>query len=138
VYAGFTGIKTLIDGTTNTMGLGEESISVLTIPDLLPGRTAADCTSTNGHGWLIAPHMNWNEDNRNISTSTVRYQVNERTGTQPGICNWGANSPIRSAHTGGANIGIMDGSVQFLSQSTAITILYALAECNDGGATGGF
>jgi len=43
-----------------------------------------------------------------------------------------------SQHPGGANFGMMDGTVRFISQTTATTTYVALGGVNDGIVTGDF
>ncbi|MGL6097395.1 MAG: H-X9-DG-CTERM domain-containing protein, partial [Fimbriiglobus sp.] len=50
-----------------------------------------------------------------------------------GVCsNTGPNTPMRSAHPGGANVTLADGSVRFLRESTPLDTLALLATRNDG------
>jgi prepilin-type processing-associated H-X9-DG protein len=44
----------------------------------------------------------------------------------------GTNIPLNSAHTGGVNSLMGDGSVRFLRDSTALATLAMLAMRNDG------
>ncbi len=46
--------------------------------------------------------------------------------------NVGNNIPLNSAHTGGINVGMGDGSVRFLRDSTPLATLAQLAIRDDG------
>jgi len=83
----------------------------------------------------------WGGD-RPFNTITVRYKINQKKGwpanggagnCQLGVCvNNGGNTPIRSAHTGGAFGLFTDGSVRFMAESTTIAILAQMAVRDDG------
>ena len=46
--------------------------------------------------------------------------------------NVGANRPLISAHSGGVNVTLADGSVHFLSDSLDLPTLFNLADKDDG------
>jgi prepilin-type N-terminal cleavage/methylation domain-containing protein len=97
-------------------------------------------------------------DWRAFNTTTIRYAINKKSGwangglaTPPtgyfsaslniyfgncaagGVClQTGSNTPLNSAHPGGVNALIGDGSVRFLSDNTALDTLKALATRDDG------
>ncbi|MFO1002896.1 MAG: DUF1559 domain-containing protein [Planctomycetaceae bacterium] len=48
------------------------------------------------------------------------------------------NTPLNSAHTGGLQITLADGSVRFLSSNVDIGIAFNLADRRDGNAVGEF
>ena len=49
--------------------------------------------------------------------------------------NVGVNRPLVSAHTGGVNVALADGSVHFLSDSFDEATLFNLADRDDGNVT---
>lgn len=69
---------------------------------------------TTPDGWLMLDHK------------YVAHPINYRGVCQPN------GTPIRSAHTGGANIGMSDGSVRFLRDTTSLAVLQAAATRNGG------
>ncbi len=70
---------------------------------------------------------------RFYNLTTIRYPIGTGTYGLPGIAmNHGANNPLISAHTGGVLVGITDGSVRFLSNSTDLILLKMLATRDDG------
>ena len=82
-------------------------------------------------------------DNRSPGMCTVRYAINQTpaggwandvAGTGVGINgnNTGSNIPLNSTHTGGVNVALGDGSIRFLTDSTALAILAAVATRDDG------
>jgi prepilin-type processing-associated H-X9-DG protein len=80
-------------------------------------------------------------DARTFQMTTIRYSINRKTGWQnpPGHCgqtgvcdNIGTNIPLNSAHSGGVNTLMGDGSVRFMRDSMAVAVLAALATRDDG------
>ena len=80
-------------------------------------------------------------DARTFQMTTIRYAINQKKGWpdgsgdcgNTGVCdNVGTNIPINSAHSGGVNALIGDGSVRFLRDSTSLAVLAQLATRNDG------
>ena len=131
----------ITDGTSTTMLVSEQS-------DFL---TQADGTkvdwNTGWHGWLIGTSQSGlagtaamsSNDNRIFGLVTIRYQINQTKGwpnggdCSMGVCpNFGSNIPLNSTHTGGVNAVFCDGSVRFISSSTSLLILAAMATRDDG------
>ena len=134
----------ITDGTSNTMMVSEQG-------DYLQTQNGAKVAwnAAGPHGWTIG----WGNSNstfingqvisdaRTFNTTTVRYQINLKTGwtNAPGNCgaqgvcdNTGSNIPLNSAHSGGVNILMGDGSVRFLTDSTPLATLAMLATRDDG------
>jgi prepilin-type processing-associated H-X9-DG protein len=82
-------------------------------------------------------------DARGQTSTTIRYAINQKFGWKPGVANvgvspsrWqseGSNVPLVSAHPGGVNALLGDGSVRFLQDSTDLLMLARLATRDDGG-----
>jgi prepilin-type N-terminal cleavage/methylation domain-containing protein/prepilin-type processing-associated H-X9-DG protein len=119
-------ISGITDGTTNTIVVGEQS-DWLT-PGEVDGRS--DC----GHGFPMGASLTYgNSGNRIFNLTTVRYAVNMKASNSDGIGgNCGANSPIQSSHPNGAHTLFADGSVQCLSESISLSVLFDLANRDDG------
>jgi len=131
----------ITDGTSNTMAVSEQS-------DFLTVVSGAKVDwQTGWHGWLIGtsqagvPGPGWpNGDSRIFGLTTVRYQINQKSGWPTagdcggrGVCpNFGANTPLTSTHTGGVNAAFCDGSVRFLRDSTPLLTLATLSTRDDG------
>jgi prepilin-type N-terminal cleavage/methylation domain-containing protein len=132
------------DGTSNTMMVAEES-DFLRYAD---GTAPADIRSGGLYGWTMGSASTPSSypstpDYRPFNTQTVRYPINTvfansngggsgaANGAYPGGLDLQMNMPIRSAHTGGALALLADGSVQFLTNNTAINVLGALAARSD-------
>ena len=114
------------DGATQTMVVAEQSDFCLDA-----GGSRQDCRSDARHGFQMgaAPGL------RSYNVTTVLHRINEKSFNAVGVgmsFNHGANRPVQSAHSGGAQVCLADGSVHFLSESIDIQILYNLADRADG------
>ncbi len=114
------------DGTTNTIIVAETSdwCYTNTVGEV---ECRADC--------LSGFQMGTGKDGfgRAFNMTTVLHRLNEKSGTALGVGgNCGPNSPIQSVHSGGANVVMVDASVQFLSETINVQTLYNLANRNDG------
>ena len=127
LYKDHVGIRDITDGTSHTMMVGEQSDWCR---DAMGTKT--DCRSDCGHGFATgARDLDW--DQRTFNLTTVRHPINEKSSTALGVlANCGTNHPIQSAHSGGAQVLMADGSVQFLENETDLRILYNLANRDDG------
>jgi prepilin-type N-terminal cleavage/methylation domain-containing protein/prepilin-type processing-associated H-X9-DG protein len=153
-------VATVSDGLSNTMMISEQS-DYLSYIDPTTGapRQGGDYEMTSTAGGLFRGHGGTGRDARgNLSQgkpwmdsrgqtfTTIRYQINQKTGWQcqvagVGVCGggpsrwWtgeGANVPLVSAHSGGVNALFGDASVHFLSNGTDILTLARLATRDDG------
>jgi prepilin-type N-terminal cleavage/methylation domain-containing protein len=101
-------VSDLIDGTSNVLGIGERAYTVSN-----PGGAAI----THGAGVAIATNGNSENHSRQglvYNVGSGRYGVNQRV----------ANSDrgFSSLHPGGAQFGIMDGKVTFISENVDLNI----------------
>jgi len=135
----FSGIT---DGLTNTIVVSEHG-------DFLTTANGARVawTASGPHGWMIGvaggnapPGYNPGGDARMFQLTGIRYAINRKTGWtnggncgSEGVCdNTGANIPLNSAHTGGVNTLLGDGSVRFLRDTIPLSTLAQLATRDDG------
>jgi hypothetical protein len=152
---GQVGISDCTDGTANTMIVAEQSDWLLDQNSASskkyhgdPGWTVGGTGA--GGGWLSGttrvdpvplvetpggPPAAWGADCWNITT--VRYRPNFKRvmGAKPlAGCseNHGVNNPLQSRHRGGLLVGMVDGSVQFVSQTTDLAVFLRLAIRDDG------
>ena len=115
------------DGSSNTMLLGEQSDWMMSDSgEMLDGR------SDSNHGFNMG--TKGNNNGRRFNLTTVRHPINTRfVNVAVGSGgNTGPNRPIISAHPGGAQVGVADGSVHFLSEDTSLEVLFNLADRDDG------
>ena len=126
------------DGTSNTMILGESS------------DWAFDATGLEKHVDNSWPHgfpmgageprrvtgpgqsSDGNNPDRWFNLTSIRYPIGTRDFELPGICdNKGANNPLLSAHPGGTQVLLSDGSARFLSETTELETVKLLADKAD-------
>jgi len=156
------GIKfaSVSDGLSNTMMISEQSDQLRAIDQ--NGNVVNDQYSvTSTGGGLFRGHSNGTSngtvnppakymDARGQTYTTIRYQINQKTGwtcgvgNGVGVCGGGngywnseaANVPLVSNHTAGVNALFGDGSVHFLSNSVSLLTLAQLATRDDGTVLG--
>jgi prepilin-type N-terminal cleavage/methylation domain-containing protein len=145
--------SSVMDGTSNVAMISETNDWIFTV-----NKAKQDYRNAGLHGWIIG----WNSiqppgplrgeggDNRAFNLTTVRYRINDKKnwgnnnlgwvdfpgncGTT-GICNNASeNLPLNSAHPGGVNVAVTDGSVRFVSEVTEISILARFCTRDDGQA----
>jgi prepilin-type processing-associated H-X9-DG protein len=148
-----TTISMIVDGTSNTILLGEQSDKAT---------EGSYCNSSND------PFLGWYEDPTDLraargagiwsgdqygqewkdlgggacsypyysgATVTIRWPLGtkQRQGDGDGMGEFhNANRPLQSAHTGGVNVLRADGGVSFLNNSTTWSVLQRLAIRDDG------
>lgn len=120
------------DGTSNTIAVAETSDWCVT-----SATGELECRSDCFSGFQMGTALDGT--GRSFNMTTVLHRVNEKSGTALGVGgNCGPNSPIQSVHSGGACVGLVDGSVQFLSETIQIQTLYNLANRDDGNVVQSF
>jgi prepilin-type N-terminal cleavage/methylation domain-containing protein/prepilin-type processing-associated H-X9-DG protein len=135
----FVTAASISDGLSNTLLIGEQS-DWITRSDGAP----VDLRSSGCHGaWIGAvspgfPQNNaWGGDRYHNGT-TLRYRIGWKTDPGPGQgMDWGLgdNTPVQSAHSGGAQVAKCDGSVDFLGEETVWAVQRSLAIRDDGQVT---
>jgi prepilin-type processing-associated H-X9-DG protein len=122
------GIKDVVDGTSNTIIVGE----------ILPA------CHDHGGGW-------WHFNGMGNAHASVHVPMNIKTTCNspykpavsefPGCeaqSNWNLSWGFRSSHTGGAQFLLCDGSVRFISQNIDYNTYQNLGKRNDGKVLGDF
>jgi prepilin-type N-terminal cleavage/methylation domain-containing protein/prepilin-type processing-associated H-X9-DG protein len=152
-----TRIGDISDGTTNVMMVGEQSNFYT-----MASGARADWRTSGGLGYQIGVGTNKKPpDLQGVNPFTfnfyaVRYPINKNGWPDPqgdvaqgvgllveggcfGKSNCyitGVNNPLNSAHPGGVHVLMGDGSVQFLGENMALSILAMLATRDDGQVVG--
>ncbi len=133
------------DGSSNTMVVAEQSSGDMNVVVQNGNQTQVVIqvnekllSSYGGSAWagttLPRPCMRGPSSDCHFSynITTVRYNINLKRAAQPVAAETnGGNTPITSAHTGGANILFSDGGVRFLQENVSFDILMALADRHD-------
>ena len=135
-----TSFRDITDGTSNTMLVGEQSNwGVTASGDQVDIRS----TSNDGH-WM------GNSDGRNpdggtpygtgdqvrcYNLTTVRHPINTQLSANDNSASY-CNTAIQSAHPGGAQILLADGSVRFVTETVEMQTFKDLANRNDGHVLG--
>ncbi len=143
------GFKDMTDGTTNVMVVGEASNFVWTAPQAAGGSKSVPVNGA--HGIMMGtPNLTTVDASpgggfeRLFNCTTVRYAPNapavpSDTASWPGTGdNYGPNNPLSSAHTGGIQVLLGDGSSRFISENMDMLTLRRLAVRNDGQVLGDF
>ncbi|MDB4637369.1 DUF1559 domain-containing protein [Planctomycetaceae bacterium] len=125
---------TIQDGTSNTIAVGECSAFFYDAAGNSPRAV------NSNHGWMMGTNSgSQRPGNRTFNLTTIRYAPNTTNDSLPGTGNNdGENNGIYSAHTGGVQILLADGSVRFLSENISMLTLRRLATRNDGQPVGAF
>ncbi len=142
------GFSDMTDGTTNVMVVGEASNFIWTAAQSAGGTKTV---AVNGaHGIMMgSPNVTVVEAcpgcmfERPFNLTTVRYAPNapaiNNDAAWPGVGdNYGSNNPLSSAHTGGVQVLLGDGSARFISDNIDMLTLRRLATRNDGQVLGEF
>ncbi len=133
-------MKDCTDGTSNTLIIGECSNWAF------DGTTKRHIDGGFPHGWMMGTSSGGAIESRSsarvermFNITTIRYAPNTRSYNLPGVHeNHGSNNPLTSAHTGGVQCALVDGSVRFLSSSINMLTLKRLAARDDGAVLGEF
>ncbi|MBN2291166.1 MAG: DUF1559 domain-containing protein [Pirellulales bacterium] len=121
--------RDISDGSTNTILVGEQSDWCIT-----SNGQKANCRSDYGHSFAMGCVPTDARDDRWFNTTTVRYPINHRDWGSTGVGNqyYACNRPILSAHPGGAQVVLADGSVRFLNEDLELKTFYNLCNRDDG------
>jgi len=128
-----TGMKDAIDGTSNTIIMSEWSSYV---EDASGMKTLA-----NSHHGIIMGTRDANEVSdisgsalrRMFPLTTIRWPINHNNADLDGVAsNHGPNNGFHSAHPGGVNALLTDGSVPFVPETIEMLTLKRLVTRDDG------
>ena len=125
------GFGAIADGASNTILIGEQA-------DWLrnPDGSEIEIRSDGNHGFTMGTDFQGLSEDRIFNLTVLAHRLNNKDAEDVlatgGDGNVGANRPLVSAHTGGVNVALGDGSVHFLSDSLELVTLFNLADRNDG------
>ncbi|TWT42586.1 putative major pilin subunit [Thalassoglobus neptunius] len=121
-------IAMFLDGTTNTIAIGEHSS--YTIRDSDGADVDARPSNWAGGFWGAGPAnhawLGWS-----LNITVPRYQINYNGPGYGHDIPYGGHTGFRSNHTGGVQVTLADGSVRFLSENIDFDTLLALSIRND-------
>lgn len=124
-----TRIADCTDGTSNTVMVAEQS-GLVNKTDIRNGYYSpwGSCTVANPVGVQPAGSDMWG-----MSLTSVAYAINSKTASSAGSdTSYKGNSILNSAHTGGINVLLGDGSIRFIPDSVNFATFQALCVRNDG------
>ena len=133
------GIGEITDGTSNTILLGEQSNFMINSQE-----GNIEIRSDGNHGFNMGSSRQGPRVSRIFNLTVLRkvglqerapINIKNFEDLEGAAGNIGANRPLLSSHSGGVNIALADGSVQFLSDNMEWLSLANLADRNDGNVT---
>ena len=128
--------KNLTDGTSNVIILGEVGNWMVDLNQNLVdmrGFWAWTMGAVDGVRIRDFADHSGGVDTRHFNLTTIRYPIGTRVTTLPGVgSDFHANNPLISAHTGGVQVTLADGSVRFMTNSTDLPLLKRLATRDSG------
>jgi prepilin-type processing-associated H-X9-DG protein len=115
------------DGTSNTVGVGERNSGFVESgwAGLVPGQELIynPATRPPPYNPALAPCQNWRPTITAVVVHSRQYTLNAPNGSP---------ASFHSAHTGGGNFLLMDGSARFVGNGIALATMRALCS-RDGG-----
>lgn len=128
---GTTRIRDFVDGTTNTLLIGETAYN---LPDYVFSATSPpDCAGQSRYSFTY-----WSNPYPGSTGNTTAYDFNPRDVAGDSIFDANWTRSFRSDHTGGVQFSLADGSVHFISENIDAGILDALATRAGGEVVGEF
>lgn len=127
-------MRDIVDGTSNTMCVSE-------CGDFFVESNDALTQVNSNHGWTMGTNLGGQTltNTRAFNLTTIRYPPNTVDNTLPGTGNNnGSNNGIYSAHTGGVQALLCDGSVRFITENVDMLTLRRVASRADKGVIGEF
>ncbi|MBV08378.1 DUF1559 domain-containing protein [Rubinisphaera sp.] len=126
--------RNVTDGTSNTMAVAEQSGYYINGSGIEEDRRSSNtwggAWGGDTSGWSGSPTAYWS------NATTIRYEINQADLPWWAVVEGAPNSPLTSAHDGGMQIVMTDGSVRFVSENINFTTLVALCHRNDSTVLG--
>lgn len=133
------GMQSIVDGTSNTFCVGEQSS-----PYIEANGTARDWRACNhdGGAWSCGAGGTQASNGTDwwLNVTLVRYPINYNPPSPPAEANAGyrRHTIIRSPHPGGAQLALTDGSVRFVSETIDFQTFIRLCDREDRQSVGDF
>jgi prepilin-type N-terminal cleavage/methylation domain-containing protein/prepilin-type processing-associated H-X9-DG protein len=129
----------ITDGLSKTLAVVEQS-DWLAPNAATTHRSTGDGRADCWHGFTMGPATQPPvSDPRIFNLTVVYHKINEKSSAAYGVPgNCGPNTPIQSAHPGGAHVLLADGSVHFGNEQLDLQVLYNLANRDDGNSVSAF
>jgi type II secretory pathway pseudopilin PulG len=119
------GLSSITDGTSNTVGIAEQSKWIKISSNNQFGERGAG--GHRGGLWNGSDASQWQ------NTITIRWEINSICPNTIGCRNpYESSTIITSNHSGGVQFGVCDGSVRFIADATKLNVLCAIASRRDG------
>ena len=122
------------DGTSKTLLVGEISDFIFDTT----GTQRQDRRPGRNWGWHMGGLSNWSNWAPHSSNVTIRYAPNARVLGQAGVTDWTdwadaspSNCPLSSAHPGGTQVLMADGSSRFIESVIDMNVLTLMAIRDD-------
>jgi prepilin-type N-terminal cleavage/methylation domain-containing protein len=126
------GIAGIVDGTSNTVMVGEQSQFNV---DTATGQLTKDWRACNHDGGAWSGGAGGDGDWW-LNMTVVRATINSKAGNNGNEAPYYRHTRILSAHTGGAHVLISDGAVKFLSENMDAVTWYRACSRNDNQVAG--
>ena len=137
-------IAEILDGTTNTIMVGEQSDFAFAsdgTPREMRSSAPFGLTVGSNQGGIPGNGATWSGSFHTYNLTTVRYPLNDKTydsvrangkgNTSPTSLGGETNKPIQSVHTGGAMVLLADGAVRFASETMNFDMYLLLCQRAD-------
>lgn len=125
---GKVAMRDMLDGTSNTFGVGEQSSPYI---DASGNHQDWRACNHDGGSWSCGAGglTDWW-----LNVTIVRYPINHNPATTPAEANAGyrRHTIIRSSHPGGAQMVLNDGSVRFVTETIEFATFIRLCDRADG------
>jgi prepilin-type N-terminal cleavage/methylation domain-containing protein/prepilin-type processing-associated H-X9-DG protein len=135
-------LKDITDGLSKTVMLGEQSdFSVNRRDEIRPGTEVWQGRNLTAVATQDGSFKGTGTETRCFGMTTVGFTINMKSvvtassGNPGSRANQDCNTPIQSAHPGGATVAMADGAVRFLSEALDRQTLFDMANGNDGKAS---
>lgn len=122
-------IRDVTDGLSNVIAIGEHGDFMM--------NAGVKTQMVGQHGWMMGVGSNdVNNNDRTFNLTSVRYKPGSRNFSDVGVGattqNYPNNLPFLSAHSGGSQVILGDGSVKFLSENVDFLVLLRAVTRDDG------